>query len=119
VSLLENLARNLSNIKALSNTNLKLFRQFYLTYPQISQTVPDQFALPFQKSQALPDELQTIGLILCATKNHTKVEYATAGLSNQLFVSKYKINLPSLEAIEEFIEEELGELQKDIKGIEQ
>lgn len=308
---IENLARNLNNIKGLSNTNLKLFRQFYFTYPQISQTVPDQFALSFQKSQALPDEFKNtqvdifklintctfthfielikiddslkrlfyevetikgnwstrelqrqinaqtyeriglsydkkeliasitsetekllpeqiikdpyileftgletkakysendletallnhlqdfllelgngfcfearqkrisidnehdridlvfyhrvlkchvlvdlkirefshadvgqmnfylnyykneimaksdnppIGLILCATKNHTKVEYATAGLSNQLFVSKYKINLPSLELIEEFIEEELSELQKDIKGIEE
>lgn len=59
-----------------------------------------------------------VGLILCAAKNHTKVEYATAGLSNQMFVSKYKINLPSLESIEEFIEDELSELQKEIKGIE-
>jgi predicted nuclease of restriction endonuclease-like (RecB) superfamily len=306
---IENLARNLKNTKGLSNTNLKLFRQFYLIYPQISQTVPDQFRLSFQKSQTLSDEFKNaqvdsvklinvctfshfiefiqigeslkrlfyevetikgnwsvrelrrqinaqayeriglshdkkeliasitstadkllpeqiikdpyileftgletkakysendletallnhlqdfllelgngfcfearqkrisidnehdridlvfyhrvlkchvlvdlkirefshadvgqmnfylnyykneimdendnppIGLILCATKNHTKVEYATAGLSNQMFVSKYKINLPSLESIEEFIEDELGELQKEIKGI--
>lgn len=305
---IENLARNLNHIKGLSNTNLKLFRQFYLLYPQISQAVPDQFTLSFQKSQALPDELQNnkldifklintctfthfielikindslkrlfyevetikgnwstrelqrqinaqtyeriglshdkkeliasitstseillpeqiikdpyileftgletkakysendletallnhlqdfllelgngfcfearqkrisidnehdridlvfyhrvlkchvlvdlkirefshadvgqmnfylnyykneimaendnppVGLILCAGKNNTKVEYATAGLSNQLFVSKYKINLPSLKEIEEFIEDELDELQKDIKG---
>jgi len=35
------------------------------------------------------------------------VEYATAGLDNQLFVSKYKINLPSIEEIEEFLEEEI------------
>lgn len=308
--IIENLARNLKNTKGLSNTNLKLFRQFYLMYPQIRQTVPDQFILSFQKSQTVSDEFKNaqidivklinvctfshfiefiqideslkrlfyeietikgnwsvrelrrqissqtyeriglshdkkeliasitstsenlvpeqiikdpyileftgletkvkysendletallnhlqdfllelgtgfcfearqkrisidnehdridlvfyhrvlkchvlvdlkirefsyadvgqmnfylnyykneimaendnppIGLILCATKNHTKVEYATAGLSNQLFVSKYKINLPSLEEIEEFIEEELSELQKENKGIE-
>ena len=48
-----------------------------------------------------------IGLILCANKNHTKVEYATAGLDNQLFVSKYKINLPSVEEIRAFIEDEM------------
>ena len=48
-----------------------------------------------------------IGLILCANKNSTKVEYATAGLDSQLFVSKYKINLPSVEEIKAFIEDEL------------
>ncbi len=48
-----------------------------------------------------------IGLILCANKNHTKVEYAIAGLDNNLFVSKYKINLPSIQEIEDFIEDEL------------
>ncbi len=48
-----------------------------------------------------------IGLILCANKNNTKVEYATAGLDSQLFVSKYKINLPSVEEIRVFIEDEL------------
>jgi predicted nuclease of restriction endonuclease-like (RecB) superfamily len=52
-----------------------------------------------------------IGLILCANKNHTKVKYTTAGLDNQLFVSKYKINLPSTQEIEEFIYEELNHLQ--------
>lgn len=51
-----------------------------------------------------------IGLILCANKNSTKVEYTTAGLENQLFVSKYKINLPSIEEIELFIRDELNTL---------
>ena len=55
-----------------------------------------------------------IGLILCANKNNTKVEYATAGLDNNLFVSKYKINLPSVEEIEEFIEDELESLEGEI-----
>jgi len=48
-----------------------------------------------------------IGLILCANKNHTKVEYATAGLDSQMFVSKYKINLPSVEEIQAFIEDKM------------
>ncbi|MFA5215948.1 YhcG family protein [Sulfuricurvum sp.] len=78
------------------------------------------FYLNYYKNEIIAEsDNLPIGLILCTTKNHTKVEYATAGLSNQLFVSKYKINLPSLESIEEFIEDELSELQKDIKGIEQ
>ena len=76
------------------------------------------FYLNYYKNEIMDEnDNPPIGLILCATKNHTKVEYATAGLSNQMFVSKYKINLPSLESIEEFIEDELDELQKEIKGI--
>ncbi len=42
--LLNNLSRKLQNsrIKGVSITNLKLCRQFYLTYPQIGQAVTDQ-----------------------------------------------------------------------------
>ena len=35
-----------------------------------------------------------VRLILCAQKNDTLVRYATTGLSEQLFVSKYWVNLP-------------------------
>ena len=35
-----------------------------------------------------------VRLILCAQKNDTLVRYATTGLSEQLFVSKYRVNLP-------------------------
>lgn len=33
------------HLKGLSETNLKMFRQFYGVYPQISQTASDQFKL--------------------------------------------------------------------------
>lgn len=64
----------------------------------------------FKNEISEPTDNPPIGLILCANKNHTKVEYATAGLDNQLFVSKYKINLPSIEEIKLFIEDELESL---------
>ena len=48
-----------------------------------------------------------IGIILCTDKNHTKVEYATAGLDENMFVSKYKIVLPSVNELEKFIDEEV------------
>lgn len=73
------------------------------------------FYLNYYKNEIIAEnDNPPVGLILCASKNHTKVEYATAGLSNHLFVSKYKINLPSLEEMEEFIEDELDELQKEL-----
>ncbi len=36
-----------------------------------------------------------IGIILCSGKNEALVKYATMGLPQQVFVSKYLINLPS------------------------
>ena len=43
--LIENLAQKLAHIKGMSVTALKLMRQFYLTYPQISQSLTDQFSI--------------------------------------------------------------------------
>jgi predicted nuclease of restriction endonuclease-like (RecB) superfamily len=45
-----------------------------------------------------------IGIILCSGKNETLVKYATMGLPQQVFVSKYLINLPSVEALQKIIE---------------
>ncbi len=70
------------------------------------------FYLNYYKNEIiLKTDNPPIGLILCANKNKTKVEYATAGLDNHLFVSKYKINLPSIQEIKEFIEDELNTLE--------
>ena len=56
-----------------------------------------------------------IGLILCANKNSTKVKYAKAGLDENLFVSKYKISLPSVEEMETFIEDELVDFEEQME----
>ncbi len=40
-----------------------------------------------------------IGLLLCTEKDQTVVKYALAGMSNQLFVSKYRVALPSEEEL--------------------
>jgi len=45
-----------------------------------------------------------VGLILCTDRDKTRVEYATAGMDNQLFVSKYQAVLPSEEEIRTFLE---------------
>lgn len=48
-----------------------------------------------------------IGLLLCAEKNHALLDYALAGMDNQLFVSRYQLELPSAETLQRFIEEHL------------
>ena len=48
-----------------------------------------------------------IGILLCTNKNHALVEYALAGMDNQLFVSQYQLALPKKEEMQKFIEEKL------------
>lgn len=59
------------------------------------------------------------GIILCTDKNKVKVKYATTGLDNKLFVSKYLVALPSEKELEEFIRrdrEQIGLLKTRANG---
>ena len=48
-----------------------------------------------------------VGIILCADKDDTLVEYSTAGMDDHLFVSKYLVNLPKKNVLEEIIRREI------------
>ena len=50
-----------------------------------------------------PDDNPPIGILLCTEKGDTLVRYATAGLDPNIFVQKYKVQLPSEEEIKNFI----------------
>lgn len=52
------------------------------------------------------DEQPPVGIILCSDKDHTKVEFATAGMDNQFFVSRYLMALPSAEQLQRFVEQD-------------
>jgi hypothetical protein len=41
-----------------------------------------------------------VGILLCTQKDHAVVEYALAGMDNQLFVSKYQLHLPKPEQLQ-------------------
>ncbi len=45
-----------------------------------------------------------LGIILCSDKNEALVKYATMGLPQQVFVSKYLINLPTEKELQKIIE---------------
>ena len=47
-----------------------------------------------------------VGILLCTQKDHALLEYALAGMSNQLFVSKYQMQLPGKEEMQRFVEEQ-------------
>lgn len=61
----------------------------------------------YKKNIVQPDDNPPIGILLCTNKNDSLVEYATAGIDNNLFVSKYQIELPSKQQLKEFIDKEI------------
>jgi predicted nuclease of restriction endonuclease-like (RecB) superfamily len=71
------------------------------------------FYLNYYKNEiSMEDDNPPIGIILCTEKNSVKVEYATAGLDENLFVSKYKVVLPSTKELEDLVKEDLEEISK-------
>ena len=50
---------------------------------------------------------EPIGILLVTDTNEALVEYATAGMDQNLFVSKYLLQLPSIEKLTSFINKEL------------
>jgi predicted nuclease of restriction endonuclease-like (RecB) superfamily len=56
------------------------------------------------------DDNPTIGILLCTEKGTQMVEYAMAGMTQKLFVSKYLVELPSKETLAKFLENELSKL---------
>lgn len=57
-----------------------------------------------------------IGLLLCTEKDHALAEYVLAGMDNDLFVSKYQLELPSKAILEKELETERLRLANDSPG---
>ena len=55
------------------------------------------------------DDNPPIGLLLCTDYGVTTVQYATEGLSQNLFVSKYRLQLPSEEDIKQYLLDNISE----------
>jgi predicted nuclease of restriction endonuclease-like (RecB) superfamily len=58
----------------------------------------------YKKNMMIDGDNPPIGIILCTKKDDLKVEYATAGIDNNLFVSKYMVELPTIEELQRVIE---------------
>lgn len=62
----------------------------------------------YKKNIMLPDDNPPVALLLVTENNKELVEYAVADTDQDLFVSKYILELPSTKQLEEFIKKELG-----------
>ena len=61
----------------------------------------------YRKNMMAEGDNPPVGILLCTDKDHALVEYALAGMDNDLFVSKYQLELPNKEQIQRFVEAEV------------
>lgn len=66
----------------------------------------------YQKNMMSKGDNLPIGILLCTHKDHALVEYALAGMDNNLFVSKYQLELPKKKDIRQFLEKEMKEVEQ-------
>lgn len=64
----------------------------------------------YKKEVMEPADNPPVGILMVTDKNDALVEYATAGMDNQLFVSKYLVELPSKEQLVQWMKKELRDL---------
>ncbi|KMQ49446.1 hypothetical protein CHISP_3641 [Chitinispirillum alkaliphilum] len=64
----------------------------------------------YKENQMTAGDNLPIGLLLCTKKNEELVEYALAGMSNKLFVSRYQVELPQKEKIRKFLHTAIKDL---------
>lgn len=57
----------------------------------------------YKKHQMTPGDQPPIGILLCTRKNDALVEFALGDMNNQVFVSRYAVELPRKEDMERFI----------------
>ena len=63
----------------------------------------------YDRKVKLPDENPTIGILLCRDKNNAVVEMTLPENNTQIFTSKYETVLPSKEALQKLLEEQLSD----------
>lgn len=63
----------------------------------------------YARKVKLPEENPTIGIILCKDKNNAVVEMTLPEENSQIFASKYETVLPSKEALQKLLEEQMLE----------
>lgn len=59
----------------------------------------------FKEEENTEGDNEPIGIIIAADKHEFTVKYATGGLTNKIFVSKYQLYLPNQKALEQKVKE--------------
>ncbi len=64
----------------------------------------------FKKEENGENDVAPVGIVLGSEKEHLAVEYALGGITNNLFVSKYKLYLPDKKELQQRLQELLEEI---------
>jgi predicted nuclease of restriction endonuclease-like (RecB) superfamily len=70
----------------------------------------------FKNRVMVPGDNPPVGIILCSDRSHTIVEFATAGMDNQLFVSRYLVALPKPEQLQALVETDRAQYEATTRG---
>jgi len=65
----------------------------------------------YMKNEMTSGDNPPVGILLCTQKDNPLVEYVLAGMDNQLFVSKYQLELPRKEDMQRFLAEKIKEVK--------
>jgi predicted nuclease of restriction endonuclease-like (RecB) superfamily len=60
----------------------------------------------YRKNEMTEHDNSPVGIILCADKDDSLVEYATIDMPHEVFVSKYLVELPSVEELKRLIDQD-------------
>lgn len=65
----------------------------------------------FKANMMQPGDHPPVGILLCGDSDSTEVEFATAGMDQKLFVSRYLTALPSAKQLKAFLERDRAAIQ--------
>lgn len=66
----------------------------------------------FKENEMYEGDNPPVGILLCTRKGEKMVEYAIAGMDNNLFVSTYMLQLPDKATLEKFLRDEIKDLDR-------
>lgn len=67
----------------------------------------------YRKNEMTQHDNPPVGIILCADKDDSLVEYATIDMPHEVFVAKYLVELPSVEDLKRLIDEDRQQILKN------
>lgn len=81
-----------------------------LNYKDVAQL--NMYLTYYRKNMMLEGDNPPVGILMCTGAGKEMVEYATAGIDENLFISKYMLRLPSKEELTDWLKKEIKELEE-------